>query len=240
MDINAANMRILFQAVSLRFRNAFDAAREPSYEQFTMTERLATRELEMPFLEQLTGMREWIGPRVVNNMATNKMTIVPRKFELTYGIPADAVKDDQYGMYASLFAQMATQAARLPNDLVEDLLNHASTAKWCDGENFFGTSRRYGKNAVSNYSTNALNETNLKAAWTAMRGYKGHGGTSLRVNPTLLVHGPALHWTVQELLEGFGIVELVRTGMIALERGKYTINEDTKEKGEFNYGKDVL
>ena len=25
-----------------------------------------------------------------------------------------------------------------------------------------------------------------------------------------------------------------------LERGKYTINEDTKEKGEFNYGKDVL
>ena len=45
---------------------------------------------------------------------------------------------------------------------------------------------------------------------------------------------------VQELLEGFGIVELVRTGMIALERGKYTIDEDTKEKGEFNYGKDVL
>ena len=38
----------------------------------------------------------------------------------------------------------------------------------------------------------------------------------------------------------FGIEELVRTGMIALERGKYTIDEDTKEKGEFNYGKDVL
>ena len=45
---------------------------------------------------------------------------------------------------------------------------------------------------------------------------------------------------VQELLAEFGIVELVRTGMIALERGKYTIDEDTKEKGEFNYGKDVL
>ena len=45
---------------------------------------------------------------------------------------------------------------------------------------------------------------------------------------------------MHELLEGFGIVELVRTGMIALERGKYTIDEDTKEKGEFNYGKDVL
>ena len=30
---------------------------------------------------------------------------------------------------------------------------------------------------------------------------------------------------VQELLAEFGIVELVRTGMIALERGKYTIDE---------------
>ena len=45
---------------------------------------------------------------------------------------------------------------------------------------------------------------------------------------------------VREILEGFGIIELARTGMIALERGKYTIDEETKEKGEFNYGKTVL
>lgn len=43
-----------------------------------------------------------------------------------------------------------------------------------------------------------------------------------------------------KLLDEFGIIELVRTGMIALERGQYTIDEDTKEKGEFNYGKNVL
>jgi len=43
-----------------------------------------------------------------------------------------------------------------------------------------------------------------------------------------------------KLLEEFGIIELVRTGMVALERGHHTIDEDTKEKGEFNYGKHVL
>ena len=45
---------------------------------------------------------------------------------------------------------------------------------------------------------------------------------------------------MQKMLEMHGILELVRTGVIALERGKDTINDDTKVKGEFNYGKNVL
>lgn len=45
---------------------------------------------------------------------------------------------------------------------------------------------------------------------------------------------------IQNLLTEFGILELVRTGMVALERGQYTIDEMTKEKGEFDYGKNVL
>ena len=45
---------------------------------------------------------------------------------------------------------------------------------------------------------------------------------------------------MQNLLGEFGILELVRTGTVALERGQYTIDEQTKEKGEFDYGKNVL
>ena len=45
---------------------------------------------------------------------------------------------------------------------------------------------------------------------------------------------------MQGLLDAFGILELVRTGMVALERGAYTIGDETKEKTEFNLGKNVL
>ena len=45
---------------------------------------------------------------------------------------------------------------------------------------------------------------------------------------------------IENILKEFEILELARTGAIALERGMATINEETKEKGEFNYGKNVL
>lgn len=44
---------------------------------------------------------------------------------------------------------------------------------------------------------------------------------------------------IQKLVESHGILEMARTGVIALERGGFTLDEDTKEKGEFDYGKNV-
>lgn len=41
------------------------------------------------------------------------------------------------------------------------------------------------------------------------------------------------------LVDKHGVLELVRTGIIALERGAFTLNEETKVRGEFNYGKNV-
>jgi len=58
---------------------------------------------------------------------------------------------------------------------------------------------------------------------------------------TLAVIGDESKTTaITRVLEEFELLELVRTGIIALERGVETIYEDTKEKGEFNLGKTLL
>jgi len=45
---------------------------------------------------------------------------------------------------------------------------------------------------------------------------------------------------VHRLLSGFHILEIVSTGIIAIEKGASTLAEQTKEKEEFDYAKNVL
>jgi acetolactate synthase-1/3 small subunit len=43
-----------------------------------------------------------------------------------------------------------------------------------------------------------------------------------------------------EMLKDFGILEIAKTGTLAIERGRNTIYDDNKLKEEYNYGKNVL
>ena len=42
------------------------------------------------------------------------------------------------------------------------------------------------------------------------------------------------------MLEDFGILEIAKTGTIAIERGRSTIYDNNKLQEEYNYGKHVL
>jgi phage major head subunit gpT-like protein len=202
MDINRANMSSLFTGFNKAYSDAF-LVKSKEYEtklaQFVMEVPGTTGIEEFPFLEQLAGLREWIGPRQIKNVASRKLTVKARTFEDTFSLPVNDIADDKYGLYTPLAAQMGANAANLKADIAFEAL--VGNGKWLDGANFFGTSRKYGKNTIGNYTTNALSESTFNSAYLAMAEYQGHGNTSLRVRPTHLVVGPKLRTTAWAILK---------------------------------------
>ena len=58
---------------------------------------------------------------------------------------------------------------------------------------------------------------------------------------TIYVFGsPAKVQALIRMLEDFGIMEIAKTGTIAIERGSSTIYDNNKLREEYNYGKNVL
>lgn len=62
-----------------------------------------------------------------------------------------------------------------------------------------------------------------------------------RESLTISVFGDESKTTaLTKLLSDFGILEIAKTGTLAIERGRSTIYDDNKLKEEYNYGKNVL
>ena len=209
MDINRANLDALFTGYNQAFRNAL-ALSDVMYQEFTMAVPTGTAVVEFPFLEQFGGMREWIGPRHIKNIASNKLSITPRTFEDTVGVPVNDIEDDQYGVYTPIIQEMGMSAGNIQGEVSFDTL--CTNDNWLDGAAFYGTTRTYGSNTISNYTTTALSATTYGAAYVAMMSYKGHGDKPLKVRPTLLLVGPALMETAKKIVENDKIVEDRPTG----------------------------
>ncbi|MFF3704991.1 Mu-like prophage major head subunit gpT family protein [Pseudomonas qingdaonensis] len=91
------------------------------------------------WLGQFPTFREWLGERVLKDMASHSYTITNKKFESSVGIPRDAIEDDEIGVYKPLFQEMGRAAKTHPDELVFGLLKAGLTTVCYDGQDFFDT-----------------------------------------------------------------------------------------------------
>ena len=209
MDINRANMDALFQ----NYNTAFTAGMQSGTDRPTPDD-LVIAELAMMgastgaatvhgWLNQIGGMREWLGDRILSNIESGKLTIKNGDFEKTIVVPRNDIEDDQFGLFMPLIQAMGTSASTLWMRLAIDAL--VANGKWADNADFFKANRKYGKGkaagTITNFVTDALSADTYKAARLAMESFVLGGGEPGEVVAKVLVVGPGLRDTAWNILK---------------------------------------
>lgn len=138
MIINKANLTALFVAFKAAFNQGLGAA-DSQYERIATVVPSTTGIEEYGWLGKFPKMREWLGDRVINGIATHGYSIRNKPFELTVGVPRTNIDDDQYGIYTPMMTEMGQAAKEQPDELVFGLLKAGNSSLCYDGQNFFDT-----------------------------------------------------------------------------------------------------
>lgn len=165
MDLTPSNLQILTQGVQTVYQNAFnDYSPAVIWSRIASDANSSTREEIYPWLGQSTGFREWVGDRVMQNLALHSYSIKNKKFENSVSIPRDAVEDDQYGAYNPMFAQLGKDASEHPDVLTFGALQNAGALLCYDGQPFFSANHP-GKDSKKRNTTYSNDMGGAGATW---------------------------------------------------------------------------
>ena len=138
MLVNRQNLGLIFTGYKTAFQAGLGMA-DSSWEQFATVVPSTTSEEQYGWLKSMPGVREWLGDRVIHNLAASDYRIKNKDFELSYGVDRNDIEDDSYGIYSMSFQEMGRSVAAHPNELVWGLAKAGFTTACYDGQNFFDT-----------------------------------------------------------------------------------------------------
>lgn len=91
------------------------------------------------WLGQFPTLREWVGERVLKDMAAQAYQVQNKLYEGAVAVKRTDIEDDNVGVYTPLFAEMGRAAKAHADQLVFALLAAGETTTCYDGQNFFDT-----------------------------------------------------------------------------------------------------
>lgn len=200
MIISSQNLRGLTVGFNIIFNKAFEE-QKPLFDRVATVTPSTTDTETYAWLGDIPGMREWIGDREIQNLAGSDYTIKNKDFELTVGVPRNAIEDDKVGVYTPSVQMMAQAAAMHPDELVFQLLKAGFDTKCFDDQNFFSASHKIGEKTVSNKGTAKLSLDAYVAARASMMSLTNKAGRALGLVPDLLVVPPALEGVARSITQ---------------------------------------
>lgn len=129
------NLRTMIRA---EFKNRFsELGEERIYKQLATIITSNTKTNTYGWLGQFPQMREWVGDRVIRDIAEFAYQIVNNKFEATLGVSREDIEDDNLGQYSVLSREAADEVNRFFDREVQKLLTEGFTNLCYDGQPFF-------------------------------------------------------------------------------------------------------
>ena len=141
----------LIQSLNTGFKRVFQDAynqfgAESQFLKIATKIQSSSRSNTYGWLGQFPALREWIGDRVLKNISSTSYQIINKTYESSISVNRDDIEDDNIGIYASLFQEMARSAAVFPDEKVFELLKIGNNTICYDGQNFFDTDHKIYQN----------------------------------------------------------------------------------------------
>lgn len=199
MIINSQSLRGIYVSFNTLFNKAF-SEQAPTYQNIAMVTPSTADSETYAWLGDLPGMKEWIGSREIQNLSTSDYTLKNKSFEMTVGVPREAIEDDKIGVYNPSMQMLGQSAALHPDKLVFALLPAGFSTSCYDGKSFFAADHKIGKKTISNKGTAKLSLESYIAARAAIMSLTNSKGEPLNLVPDKLVVPPALEATARKIL----------------------------------------
>lgn len=210
--ITPAAIAALHTSLSLKFQGGYSSAK-------TFWDKVAT---EIPssttsntygWMQQVDSMRQWVGPRVIRDLAGSAYQLTNLPFELTLGVDRHDWEDENTGIYTIRAEQMGQAAAKWPDEQVAAAVwaGRPAGAGLCfDGLTYFNANHTLNPAAVqTNTNTLALTAGAYETVRAAMMGFVGETGRSLGVVPDTLFVVPQLEATAKRILQADFIADAI-------------------------------
>lgn len=199
IHLTQTTLDTLYTAFRMQFRDGMQKATQ-NYKDLAMIIQSNSSIEKYPIVEQFGRMREWIGPRKIEELNFQMLSVQNKDFESSVRVSRNAISDDQVGIYGALVAGLGQTAENVWDDLIFNTL--CNPGNWVDNAAFFSTSRTYGENAtINNKTTAVLSMTNYTTARNTMMAYCGHAGAPLNVVPDTLIVGPSNETLAKQIVE---------------------------------------
>lgn len=214
MDINRANLAVLFQGLSTQFQLGLQ--NPPMVEalaKLTTTSTSETAAEVWGFMLRTMGWKVW--PKATDRQIQNVKSDIWRAevvtYESTVGIPFQDLMDDHLGLYSPMvqylgYAWLNMKLRTLCNMVIDN-------CQCCIRDsgaytNLFANTHPYGAYNIDNDDVQPLSKSAYVAARTAMAGWRYDNGDPTGAYPSVLLCGPTLQQTAQELFGATTIVSL--------------------------------